>query len=36
MKGQPEGFAVTGITRKPGVAERAKYPGMQPVRITVI
>ena len=35
-KGQPEGFAVTGKARKPGVAETGFDLMKQPVRITVI
>ena len=35
-KGQPEGFAVTGKTRKPWVAETDLVSEKQPVRITVI
>ena len=35
-KGQPEGSAVTGKTRKPRVAENDLGQSMQPARITVI
>jgi hypothetical protein len=35
-KGQPEGIAVTGKTRKPWVAEKDLVSRKQPVRITVI
>jgi hypothetical protein len=35
-KGQQEGFAVTGITQKPGAEEEDFDPSKQPVKITVV